>query len=153
MRWGHQKSPQRLYAISKFLTWLCSFQGGEKPTALKRWIEDLAWLKANCYQKGMGFAWPEEATLNPPKSSQRRVPNAAFMELLTPSDALAAVIGPDPLPRTEIVSKLWTYIKKMGLQDRVNKRMINADSRLQKVFGKSQVSMFEMAGLIGKHVK
>ena len=60
---------------------------------------------------------------------------------------------PKRLPRTEIVSKLWVYIKAKGLQDKVNKRMINADEKLRAVFGKAQVSMFEMAGLIGKHVK
>jgi len=85
--------------------------------------------------------------------AKKRVPNAAFMRPLTLSAALAAVVGDKPLPRTEIVSKLWTYIKSKGLQDKVNKRMINADEKLRAVFGKAQVSMFEMAGLIGKHVK
>jgi upstream activation factor subunit UAF30 len=75
------------------------------------------------------------------------------MKALTPSAALAAVVGSNPLPRTEIVSKLWVYIKKNKLQDAVNKRMVNADAKLKEVFGKAQVSMFEMAGLIGKHVK
>jgi len=75
------------------------------------------------------------------------------MKPLTPSAALAAVVGDKPLPRTEIVSKMWTYIKSKGLQDKANKRMVNADDKLKAVFGKSQVSMFEMAGLIGKHVK
>ena len=69
------------------------------------------------------------------------------------SNALAAVVGAASMPRTEIVSKLWVYIKKNKLQDAVNKRMINADAKLREVFGKAQVSMFEMAGLIGKHVK
>ena len=85
--------------------------------------------------------------------AKKRTPNAAFMKALTLSPALAAVVGDKPLPRTEIVSKLWTYIKSKGLQDKVNKRMINADDKLKAVFGKPQVSMFEMAGLIGKHVK
>ena len=75
------------------------------------------------------------------------------MKALTPSAALAAVVGATPLPRTEVVSKLWTYIKKNKLQDAVNKRMINADAKLKEIFGKAQVSMFEMAGLIGKHLK
>ena len=74
------------------------------------------------------------------------------MKPLTLSPALAAVVGDKPLPRTEIVSKLWVYIKAKGLQDKVNKRMINADDKLKAVFGKAQVSMFEMAGLIGKHI-
>jgi upstream activation factor subunit UAF30 len=63
------------------------------------------------------------------------------------------VVGAAPLPRTEIVSKLWAYIKKNKLQDQANKRMVNADDKLKVLFGKNQVSMFEMAGLIGKHVK
>ena len=85
--------------------------------------------------------------------AKKRTPNAAFMKALTLSPALAAVLGDKPLPRTEIVSKLWVYIKANKLQDSVNKRMINADAKLKAVFGKPQVSMFEMAGLIGKHVK
>jgi len=85
--------------------------------------------------------------------AKKRTPNAAFMKPLTPSAALAAVVGAAPLPRTEIVSKLWTYIKKNKLQDAANKRMVNADEKLKGIFGKAQVSMFEMAGLIGKHVK
>lgn len=86
-------------------------------------------------------------------AAKKRTPNAAFMKALTLSPALAAVVGDKPLPRTEIVSKLWVYIKSKGLQDKINKRMINADEKLKAVFGKAQVSMFEMAGLIGKHVK
>jgi chromatin remodeling complex protein RSC6 len=85
--------------------------------------------------------------------AKKRTPNAAFMKALTPSAALAAVVGNSPLPRTEVVSKLWTYIKKNKLQDAVNKRMINADAKLKDIFNKAQVSMFEMAGLIGKHLK
>ena len=75
------------------------------------------------------------------------------MKALTPSAALAAGVGASPLPRTEVVKQLWVYIKKHKLQDEINKRMINADAKLKEVFGKVQVSMFEMAGLIGKHLK
>jgi upstream activation factor subunit UAF30 len=85
--------------------------------------------------------------------AKKRTPNAAFMKPLTPDASLAAVVGNAPLPRTEIVSKLWAYIKKNKLQDQANKRMVNADDKLKVLFGKNQVSMFEMAGLIGKHVK
>ena len=85
--------------------------------------------------------------------AKKRTPNAAFMKALTPSPQLAAVVGSAPLPRTEVVSKLWAYIKKNKLQDSVNRRMVNADAKLKEIFGKAQVSMFEMAGLIGKHVK
>ncbi len=96
-------------------------------------------------------AAPKPAAKKAP--AKKRTPNAAFMKALTLSKELAAVVGDKPLPRTEIVSKLWTYIKSKGLQDKINKRMINADDKLKAVFGKAQVSMFEMAGLIGKHVK
>ena len=82
----------------------------------------------------------------------KRTANAAFMKPLTPSAALGAVVGTKPLPRTEVVKNLWTYIKKHKLQDSVNKRNINADDKLKAVFCKAQVSMFEMAGLIGKHL-
>ena len=75
------------------------------------------------------------------------------MKALTPSAALAAVVGATPLARTEVVKQLWVYIKAHKLQDEANKRMINADAKLKEVFGKPQVSMFEMAGLIGKHLK
>jgi chromatin remodeling complex protein RSC6 len=85
--------------------------------------------------------------------AKKRTPNPAFMKALTLSPELSAVVGDKPLPRTEIVSKLWVYIKANNLQDQANKRMINADEKLLAVFGKPQVSMFEMAGLIGKHVK
>ena len=85
--------------------------------------------------------------------AKKRTPNAAFMKALTPSPALAAVVGDAPLPRTEVISKLWVYIKANDLQEPTNKRLINADAKLKEIFGKPQVSMFEMAGLIGKHVK
>ncbi len=81
-------------------------------------------------------------------------PNAAFMKPMTPSPALAEVIGAKPIPRTEVTKKLWVYIKKNGLQDAKNRRMINADPALKTVFGgKSSVSMFEMTKLVGKHLK
>ncbi|MCW5221260.1 SWIB/MDM2 domain-containing protein [Verminephrobacter aporrectodeae] len=85
-------------------------------------------------------------------AAKKRTPSAAFMKALTPSPALAAVVGSAPLPRTEIVSKLWVYIRANNLQDAANKRNINADAKLKELFGKPQVSMFELAGLIGKHV-
>ncbi len=80
--------------------------------------------------------------------------NSAFMKPVQPDAALAAVVGATPQPRTEIVKKLWAYIKKQGLQDAKNKRMINADEKLKEVFGgKKQVNMFEMTKLISTHVK
>ena len=87
------------------------------------------------------------------KKSTRK-PNAAFMKPVTPSPALAEVIGSKPVPRTEVTKKLWAYIKKNGLQDSKNKRMIKSDATLKPVFaGKSQVNMFEMTKLVSKHLK
>lgn len=84
---------------------------------------------------------------------KKRTPNAAFMKALTPSPALAAVVGGKGLPRTEAVKKIWEYIKKNKLQDSKNKRMINADDKLKVVFGgKAQVSMFDMAKFLSKHL-
>jgi len=83
----------------------------------------------------------------------KRTPNAGFMKPMTPSAMLAAVVGAMPLPRTEVVKKIWEYIKKNKLQDANNKRMINADEKLRKIFGKAQVSMFEMTKIISQHLK
>jgi chromatin remodeling complex protein RSC6 len=80
--------------------------------------------------------------------------NSAFMKALQPSEELSEIVGSKPLPRTEVVKKLWVYIKKHGLQDKKNKRMINADDNLKAVFaGKKQVSMFDMTKLVSKHLK
>jgi len=87
------------------------------------------------------------------KKKSARKPNAAFMTPLNVSDALAKVVGNKPLPRTEIVKKIWVYIKKNDLQDKQNRRMINADANLKPIFVKDQISMFEMAGALNKHVK
>jgi chromatin remodeling complex protein RSC6 len=82
-----------------------------------------------------------------------RKPNAAFMKPVTPDAALSAVVGSKPLPRTELTKKLWEYIKKNGLQDKKDKKQINADAALKVVFGgKAKVSMFEMTKLVSKHV-
>jgi chromatin remodeling complex protein RSC6 len=89
-----------------------------------------------------------------PKKKSARKPNAAFMAPLTLSASLADVIGSKPIPRTEIIKKIWDYIKKNKLQDQKNRRMINADEKLKIVFGgKGQVSMFELAKIVNKHVK
>ena len=86
-------------------------------------------------------------------SGRKRTPNAAFMRPVTPDDTLAAVVGSSPMPRTELTKKLWAYIRRKGLQDERNRRMINADENLRPVFGgKSQVSMFDMTKLVNRHV-
>ncbi len=87
------------------------------------------------------------------KKKTARKPNPQFMKPMNVSATLAAVVGDKPLPRTEVTKRLWAYIKKNKLQDTVNKRMINADAKLQAVFGgKRQVSMFEMTKLVNKHL-
>jgi len=87
-------------------------------------------------------------------AAKKRKPNAAFMKPMNTSASLAAVIGSGAMPRTEVTSKLWAYIKKNNLQDKANRRMINADDKLKEVFGgKKQVSMFEMTKLVSKHLK
>ncbi|MBL0940752.1 MAG: SWIB/MDM2 domain-containing protein [Gemmatimonadaceae bacterium] len=97
-------------------------------------------------------AAPKKAA-KPAKKAAKRTPNAAFMKPLTPSADLAAIVGDKGLPRTEVVKKLWAYIKKNGLQDAKNRRQINADDKLKKVFGgKSSVSMFDMTKLVSKHL-
>ena len=88
------------------------------------------------------------------KKKSARKPNAAFMKPVTPSATLAEVVGSKPIPRTEVTKNLWDYIKKNGLQDQKNRRMIKADATLKQVFGgKSTVNMFEMTKLVGKHLK
>ena len=88
------------------------------------------------------------------KKKSTRKPSAAFMKPLTPSTILAEVVGGKPLPRTEVVKKIWVYIKANKLQDKVNRRMINGDAKLKAVFGgKAQVSMFDMAKHLSKHLK
>ena len=86
-------------------------------------------------------------------SGKKRTPNAAFMKPMQPSSDLASVVGSSPMPRTEVTKKLWQYIKRKGLQDSKNRRMINADENLRPIFGRSQVSMFEMTRLVNKHLR
>ena len=87
------------------------------------------------------------------KKSSGRKANAAFMAPVTPSDKLTPVVGSKPIPRTEVTKRLWAYIKKNKLQDQTNKRQINADAKLQAVFGgKKSVNMFEMTKLVSKHL-
>ena len=82
-----------------------------------------------------------------------RKANAAFMKPMTLTGDLEAVVGKGPMPRSEVVKKLWAYIKKNNLQDQANKRNINADEKLKKVFGgKAMVNMFEMTKLVSKHL-
>jgi len=87
-------------------------------------------------------------------SKGKRKPGAAFMKPVQPDEKLAAVIGNEPLPRTEVTRKLWTYIREHNLQDSANKTRINADEKLRQVFdGREQVTMFEMTKLVFGHVR
>ena len=85
-------------------------------------------------------------------AAKKRAPNPAFMKPMTPSSQLAAVVGSSPMPRTEITKKLWEYIKRKGLQDAKERRMINADENLRPIFKKDRVSMFDMTKLVNKHL-
>jgi upstream activation factor subunit UAF30 len=87
------------------------------------------------------------------KKKTARKPNAAFMMPLTPIGPLAAIIGATPMPRTEVTSKIWTYIKKNRLQDPINRRNINADDKLRALFGKAQATMFELTKFVSKYLK
>jgi chromatin remodeling complex protein RSC6 len=86
------------------------------------------------------------------RSGKKRTPSAAFMKAMQPDSALGAVVGNAAIPRTEVVKKVWAYIRRNGLQDSKNKRNVNADEKLRAVFGKSTVNMFEMMKLINKHL-
>ena len=89
-----------------------------------------------------------------PKKKTARTPNAAFMKPLNPSKELAEIVGASPIPRTEVMKKVWAYIKKNNLQDAKNRRAINGDDKLKAVFGgKKQVTMFEMTKLVSNHLK
>ena len=108
-------------------------------------------------KKGAKKGGAKKAAKRPAKKAakkSKRKPNAAFMKPMQPSAALGAVVGNNGMPRTEVTKKIWQYIKRHGLQDAKERRMINADDKLKAVFGgKSKVSMFEMTKLVNKHLK
>jgi chromatin remodeling complex protein RSC6 len=123
----------------------------KKPAAKKPAAKKPAAKKAPAKKAAPKKAAPKKAAKKP---AAKRKPNAAFMKAMTPSSALAAVVGNNPLPRTEVTKKIWDYIKKNKLQDSINRRLINADEKLKQVFGgKRQVSMFEMTKLVSNHLK
>ena len=103
-------------------------------------------------KKARGSA--RKASRGSKRGGAKRAPNPAFMKPMQPDAALGAVVGNNPMPRTEITKKLWQYIKRNGLQDAKERRMINADDKMKQVFGgKTKVSMFEMTKLVNKHLK
>ena len=128
-------------------------KGGAKKGAAKKGAAKKSPAKKAAAKKG-GAKKAAKPAKKAAKKAAKRVPNAAFMKPMTPSAQLGAVVGTAPLPRTEVTKKLWAYIKKNGLQDKKNKRMIKSDDALKPVFGgKAQVNMFEMTKLVSKHLK
>ena len=119
-----------------------------KKKATKKATKKVA--KKTTAKKATKKAAPKKAATK--KAKTKRKPNAAFMRPLTPSAALAAVIGAKAIPRTQVVKKLWQYIKSNKLQDAKNRRNINADAKLRPIFGKNTVSMFEMTKLVSRHL-
>ena len=104
-------------------------------------------------RKGAAKKGGRKSSRRKSSSGKKRTPNAAFMKPMQPSSDLASVVGSSPMPRTEVTKKLWQYIKRKGLQDSKNRRMINADDNLRPIFGRAQVSMFEMTRLVNKHLR
>ena len=129
----------------------------KKATAKKATAKKATAKKATAKKATAKKATAKKATAKKaaaPKKKTARKPNPAFMKALTPSAALAEIVGAGALPRTEVVKKIWAYIKKHNLQDAKNKRNINADDKLKAVFGgKKTVSMFEMTKLVSNHLK
>ena len=109
--------------------------------------------KAPAAKKAAAPAKTAAAAKKAAAPAKKRTPNAAFMKALTPSAALAAIVGASPLPRTDVTKKVWEYIKKNKLQDEVQKRIIIADAKLKEIFGKAKADMFEMTKLINSHLK
>lgn len=124
-----------------------------KKTASKKTAKPVAAKKAAAAALSPRPVSKKAAPAKSAAPAKKRTPSAAFMKAMTPSAALAAIIGDKPLPRTEVTKKIWEYIKKHGLQDQAKKTMINADAKLKEIFKKAQVSMFEMTKLISGHLK
>ena len=126
----------------------------KKPAAKKVAVKKVA-AKTPAVKKvaAKKVAVKKTAAAKPAAKKVARTPNAAFMKALTPSAVLAAVIGAAPVPRTEVTKKIWDYIKKHNLQDPANRRNINADEKLKPLFGKAQVSMFELTKIVSGHLK
>ena len=126
----------------------------KKPAKKKKAVKRKKAKKKKVAKKKKAVRKKKVAKKKKAKKKSKRKPNPAFMKPMTPDPALAAVVGSAPLPRTQVTKKIWAYIKRNGLQDQKNRRMINADVKLSPVFnGKSQVSMFEMTKLVNKHLK
>lgn len=122
----------------------------KKPVAKKKAAAKKAAPKKTAAKK----ATPKKAVAKKPAAKKAtREANSAFMRPLQPDAALGAIVGKKPLPRTQITKKIWAYIKKNGLQDEQDRRMINADDKLQAVLGAEKVNMFELTKRISEHVE
>lgn len=125
----------------------------KKATAKKATTKKVAAPKKATAKKATAKTTTKKVVAAPKKKTARK-PNAAFMKPLNPSKELAEIVGGSPIPRTEVMKKVWAYIKKNNLQDAKNRRAINADDKLKAVFGgKKQVTMFEMTKLVSNHLK
>ncbi|NUO20412.1 hypothetical protein HUU59_13280 [bacterium] len=149
-----KKKPAAKKATKKKATAKKKAAPKKKATAKKAAPKKKATAKKAAPKKAAKKATKKKATAKKAtkKKAAKRKPNAAFMAPMQPSAALGEVIGSKAMPRTDVTKKIWDYIKKNGLQDKNNKRMINADDKLSKIFGKKQVSMFEMTKLVSKHL-
>ena len=126
-------------------------KGARKKAAAKTARKSTAKSARKASAKSAGKTTKKATRKAAPK--KKRTPNAAFMRPVQPDEALGAVVGTNAMPRTEITKKLWAYIRKNGLQDAKERRMINADDKLSKVFGgKKRVSMFDMTKLVSQHI-
>ena len=123
-----------------------------KKKAAKKSAAKKSPAKKSAAKKTAAKKSPAKKSAAKKKSGAKRTPNAAFMKAMQPSDQLSKVVGSGMMPRTEVTKKLWIYIKKKGLQDAKNRRMINADENLRPIFKKDQVSMFDMTKLVNKHL-
>lgn len=124
--------------------------------ATKKATKKAATKKATTKKAATKKAAPKKATTKkaaPKKAATKRKVNPAFMKALTPTPALAAIVGASAMPRTQATKKIWDYIKKHNLQDTKNRRNINADDKLKTVFGKATFSMFEIGTALNKHLK
>ncbi|CAN5523985.1 hypothetical protein BH23ACI1_BH23ACI1_03310 [soil metagenome] len=125
-----------------------------KKTAKKKTAKKKTTTRKAAPRKAAAKKTAKKSVRKSAKKKSARRPNAAFMAPVTPSPALSEVVGSKPIPRTEVTKKLWAYIKRNGLQDAKNRRMIKADDALKPVFGgRAQVNMFEMTKLVSKHLK
>ncbi len=159
-----KKAPEKKAAPAKKAAAPAKKSAAVKAAVMEEVVE--APVKKAPAKKAAKVAEPVQASAAPAKKGAKAKAEApveaaapakkatsAFMKPMTPSAALAAIVGAMPLPRTEVTKKIWVYIKKHSLQDASNRRMINADAKLKVIFQKDQASMFEMTKMVNDHLK